>query len=157
MFPVLFVTIACGAVSGFHSLVSSGTASKQIKSEKNMLPVSFGAMLMESMLAVISLVAVASFATGAAAEQGYTTPAQIFAGGISNFLGEGGDGLKVCHRHLCRHQAREASANHATECSDATGVLRVVKRDEYIHHFLPSHLRDGGMASGLGGESGAVI
>lgn len=86
LFPILFVTIACGAVSGFHSLVSSGTASKQIKNEKNMLPVSFGAMLMESMLAVISLVAVASFATGAAAEQGYTTPAQIFAGGISNFL-----------------------------------------------------------------------
>lgn len=86
MFPILFVTIACGAVSGFHSLVSSGTASKQIKNEKNMLPVSFGAMLMESMLAVISLVAVASFATGAAAEQGYTTPTQIFAGGISNFL-----------------------------------------------------------------------
>ena len=86
LFPILFVTIACGAVSGFHSLVSSGTASKQIKNEKNMLPVSFGAMLMESMLAVISLIAVASFATGGAAEQGYTTPAQIFAGGISNFL-----------------------------------------------------------------------
>ena len=72
-------------------------------------------------------------------------------------LVEGGDGLKFCHRHLCRHQAREASTNHATECGDATGVLRVVKRDEYIHHFLPSHLRDGGMAFGLGGESGAVI
>lgn len=86
MFPILFVTIACGAVSGFHSLVSSGTASKQIKNEKHMLPVSFGAMLMESMLAVISLIAVASFATGAAAEQGYTTPAQIFAGGVANFL-----------------------------------------------------------------------
>ena len=62
MFPILFVTIACGAVSGFHSLVSSGTASKQIKNEKNMLPVSFGAMLMESMLAIIALIAVASFA-----------------------------------------------------------------------------------------------
>ena len=59
MFPILFVTIACGAVSGFHSLVSSGTASKQIKNEKNMLPVSFGAMLMESMLAVIAVIAVA--------------------------------------------------------------------------------------------------
>ena len=87
MFPILFVTIACGAVSGFHSLVSSGTASKQIKNEKNMLPVSFGAMLMESMLAVIALIAVASFvSTDAAAEQGYTTPPQIFAGGVSNFL-----------------------------------------------------------------------
>ena len=87
MFPILFVTIACGAVSGFHSLVSSGTASKQIKNEKNMLPVSFGAMLMESMLAVIALIAVASFATGEAASLGYTTPAQIFAGGVANFLG----------------------------------------------------------------------
>ena len=86
MFPILFVTIACGAVSGFHSLVSSGTASKQIKNEKNMLPVSFGAMLMESMLAVIALIAVASFANGEAAEQGLTTQPQIFAGAIANFL-----------------------------------------------------------------------
>ena len=86
MFPILFVTIACGAVSGFHSLVSSGTASKQIKNEKNMLPVSFGAMLLESMLAVIALIAVASFASGEAAAAGYSTPAQIFAGGIANFL-----------------------------------------------------------------------
>lgn len=87
LFPFLFVTIACGAVSGFHSLVSSGTASKQIKNERNMLPVSFGAMLMESMLAVIALIAVASFAsTAEAASMGYTTPTQIFAGGVAGFL-----------------------------------------------------------------------
>ena len=86
MFLILFVTIACGAVSGFHSLVSSGTASKQIKNEKNMLPVSFGAMLMESMLAIIALIAVASFADGEAAAQGLTTQPQIFAGAIANFL-----------------------------------------------------------------------
>lgn len=86
LFPILFVTIACGAVSGFHSLVSSGTASKQIKNEKNMLPVSYGAMLMESMLAVIALIAVASFAKGEAAAQGLTTQPQIFAGAIANFL-----------------------------------------------------------------------
>lgn len=86
LFPILFITIACGAVSGFHSLVSSGTASKQIKNEKNMLPVSFGAMLMESMLAIIALIAVASFAKGEAAAQGLTTQPQIFAGAIANFL-----------------------------------------------------------------------
>ena len=80
LFPILFVTIACGAVSGFHSLVSSGTASKQIKNEKNMLPVSFGAMLMESMLAILALIAVASFS------KGLTTQPQIFAGAIANFL-----------------------------------------------------------------------
>lgn len=90
LFPILFVTIACGAVSGFHSLVSSGTASKQIKNEKSMLPVSFGAMLMESMLAVIALIAVASFATGEAAAQGLKTQPQIFAGAIANFLSAAG-------------------------------------------------------------------
>ncbi len=88
MFPILFVTIACGAVSGFHSLVSSGTSSKQIKNEKDMLPVSFGSMLLESLLAVIALVAVASFVDGTtgAAALGYTTPSLIFAGGIALFL-----------------------------------------------------------------------
>lgn len=86
LFPILFVTIACGAVSGFHSLVSSGTASKQIKNEKDMLPVSFGAMLLESMLAVIALIAVASFATGEAAAMGWNTPAQVFAGAVAGFL-----------------------------------------------------------------------
>ena len=86
LFPILFVTIACGAVSGFHSLVSSGTASKQIKNEKDMLPVSFGSMLLESMLAVIALIAVASFASGEAAAQGWNTPAQVFAGAVSSFL-----------------------------------------------------------------------
>ena len=86
MFPILCVTLACGAVSGFHSLVSSGTASKQIKNEKNMLPVSYGAMLLESMLAVLALIAVASFAEGEAASQGLLTQPQIFAGAIANFL-----------------------------------------------------------------------
>lgn len=86
LFPILFVTIACGAVSGFHSLVSSGTASKQIKNEKHMLPVSFGAMLMECMLAVIALIAVSSFAAGEAAALGLTTQPQIFAGAVANFL-----------------------------------------------------------------------
>lgn len=90
LFPILFVTIACGAVSGFHSLVSSGTASKQVKNEKSMLPVSFGAMLMESMLAIIALIAVASFGKGEAAAQGLTTQPQIFAGAIANFLSVAG-------------------------------------------------------------------
>ena len=84
LFPVLFVTIACGAVSGFHALVSSGTASKQIKNEKAMLPVSYGAMLLESFLAVIALVSVGFAATSEGLPSG--TPAQIFATSISVFL-----------------------------------------------------------------------
>lgn len=85
MFPFLFVTIACGAVSGFHSLVSSGTSSKQISNEKDMLPVSFGAMLLESLLAVISLIAVGALAVNGVMPQG--TPPAVFAAAISGFLG----------------------------------------------------------------------
>lgn len=55
LFPILFVTVACGAVSGFHSLVSSGTSSKTISNEKDMPKVGFGAMLLESLLAVLAL------------------------------------------------------------------------------------------------------
>lgn len=84
LFPALFVTIACGAVSGFHSLVSSGTASKQIKNEKAMLPVSFGAMLLESFLAVTALIAVGYAAT----KNGLPTktPPEVFASAISTFM-----------------------------------------------------------------------
>ena len=55
MFPILFVTVACGAVSGFHSLVSSGTSSKTVENEKDMLKVGYGAMVLESLLAVLAL------------------------------------------------------------------------------------------------------
>jgi carbon starvation protein len=89
MFPFLFVTIACGAVSGFHALVSSNTSSKQIRSEKDMLKVSYGAMLVESLLAIIALVCVGSLGgmpQGASAQQ-------TFAMAIANFL----DVLHVNH------------------------------------------------------------
>ena len=55
MFPILFVTVACGAVSGFHSLVSSGTSSKTVENEKDLLKVGYGAMILESLLAVLAL------------------------------------------------------------------------------------------------------
>ncbi|MFP3090266.1 carbon starvation protein A [Treponema sp. TIM-1] len=84
LFPVLFVTVACGAVSGFHSLVASGTASKQIDNEKHMLPISFGAMLVESFLAVIALITVGALAVGGKLPAG--TPPVIFASAISGFL-----------------------------------------------------------------------
>ncbi|MGM9948130.1 carbon starvation CstA family protein [Floccifex sp.] len=60
LFPTLFVTIACGAVSGFHSLVSSETSSKQISNEKDMLQVGYGSMLLESLLAILVIVIVGS-------------------------------------------------------------------------------------------------
>jgi carbon starvation protein len=57
VFPFLFITIACGALSGFHSLISSGTTPKLIKSEKDILPIGFGAMLLEAFVAIIALIA----------------------------------------------------------------------------------------------------
>lgn len=84
IFPILFVTIACGAVSGFHSLVSSGTTSKQIKNEKAMLPIGFGAMLLETLLGILALIAVGSLATNGVAPTG--SPATLFATAIANFL-----------------------------------------------------------------------
>jgi carbon starvation protein len=84
LFPILFVTVACGAVSGFHSLVASGTASKQIDNERHMLPISFGARLVESFLAVLALIAVGSLAINGKLPAG--TPPQIFASAIAGFL-----------------------------------------------------------------------
>lgn len=95
LFPALFVTIACGAVSGFHSLVASGTASKQIKNEKNMLPVSFGAMLLESLLAITALIAAGFVATNEGLPAG--TPPQLFAKAISIFLTSLGLPESVCY------------------------------------------------------------
>ena len=59
LFPALFITIACGAISGFHSLVASGTTSKQLDKEGQALPIAYGGMLLESLVAIISLCAVA--------------------------------------------------------------------------------------------------
>jgi carbon starvation protein len=84
MFPFLFITIACGAVSGFHSLVSSGTSSKTIANEKDMLFVGYGSMMIESILAVVSLIVVGAAAVGGVLPKG--TPFQIFSGSVSNFL-----------------------------------------------------------------------
>ena len=84
LFPILFVTVACGAVSGFHALAASGTASKQIDNERDMLPIAFGAMLIESMLAVLALIAVGAVAVGGIIPE--EVPPVIFANAIAGFL-----------------------------------------------------------------------
>lgn len=84
MFPILFITIACGAVSGFHSLVSSSTSSKTISNEKDMLFVGYGSMMIETILAVVSLIVVGAAATGGVMPAG--TPFQIFSASVGNFL-----------------------------------------------------------------------
>lgn len=85
MFPALFVTIACGAISGFHSLVGSGTTAKQLNNEKDARPIAYGGMLIECALAIISLCAVgyiwANYASGET-----VTPTVVFATGISKMV-----------------------------------------------------------------------
>ena len=85
MFPILFVTVACGAVSGFHSLVSSGTSSKTIENEKDMPKVGYGAMVLESLLAVLAL-CVAGAAAAADGTPAAGTPFQVFSGGVAGFF-----------------------------------------------------------------------
>ncbi len=85
LFPILFVTVACGAVSGFHSLVSSGTSSKTISNEKDMLKVGYGAMVLESLLAVLAL-CVAGAAASADGTPAAGTPFQVFSSGVAGFF-----------------------------------------------------------------------
>jgi carbon starvation protein len=85
MFPMLFVVVACGAISGFHSLVASGTTSKQLNKESDAVPVGFGAMLIEGLLAVLALITVIRLNyTNYSALSG--NPILLFSQGIGNFL-----------------------------------------------------------------------
>ncbi len=85
LFPALFVTIACGAISGFHSLVGSGTTAKQLDNERDARPIAYGGMLIECLLAVISLCAVGYIWSSYAAGE-TVTPTVVFATGISKMV-----------------------------------------------------------------------
>lgn len=93
LFPTLFVTIACGAVSGFHSLVSSGTSSKTISNEKDMPMVGYGAMVVESLLGVVALVVVGAVAVNGTKPDG--TPFSIFSTGVAGFFEKFGIPVEV--------------------------------------------------------------
>jgi carbon starvation protein len=82
LFPALFITIACGACSGFHSIVASGTTAKQLNDERNARPVAYGSMLIEGLLALIAVGAIVV----AGGELGGQSPPAIFAAGMGSFL-----------------------------------------------------------------------
>ncbi len=95
LFPFLFVTIACGACSGFHGLICGGTTSKQIARESHCKPIGFGAMLLEGFVAVIALATVMMLAPADAAR---SNPARIYGDGLASFLGVflGGGAFLFC-------------------------------------------------------------
>jgi carbon starvation protein len=84
LFPILFITVACGAISGFHSLVGSGTTAKQLNNEKDAKIIGYGGMLIECCLAVISLIAVGYLSTRDKIAAG--TPTQVFATGLAKMI-----------------------------------------------------------------------
>ncbi len=99
LFPTLFITVACGAVSGFHALIGSGTTSKQLDSEKDAKVIGYGAMIVESALAIISLLAIGVVwsQVGEGLKFQISAPPTIFAGGIAtmvaSFAGEASYGV----------------------------------------------------------------
>lgn len=89
LFPTLFITVACGACSGFHSLVATGTSSKQLSNEKDARPIGYGSMLIESALGVISLIAVGMVFNAYKGGE-FGSPAVAFASGIATMFGADG-------------------------------------------------------------------
>ncbi|NOY80862.1 MAG: carbon starvation protein A [Kiritimatiellaeota bacterium] len=84
LFPGLFITVACGAVSGFHSMVASGTTAKQLDNERSALPVAYGGMLIEGVLALIALAAVMVLTRSQVANHP-AQPTLVFANAIGTF------------------------------------------------------------------------
>ena len=89
LFPILFVTVACGAISGFHSLVGSGTSSKQVDNEKDTKLIGYGGMLIEGLVAILALISIGAF-QGASG-----TPAAIFSSGIATLMSSFGIPVEV--------------------------------------------------------------
>jgi len=93
LFPFLFITVACGACSGFHAVVSSGTTSKQLNKESDAKPIGYGAMLLEGIVAVLALATVMMMKPGS--EQLKMDPNLIYANGLATYCGLLGIGFKV--------------------------------------------------------------
>ena len=93
VFPILFITVACGACSGFHGIVSSGTTSKQLRRESDARVVGYGAMLMEGLVAVLALATVMMLPVGS--DMLKSDPNLIYANGLARYLGMTGIAFSV--------------------------------------------------------------
>ncbi|WP_100398662.1 carbon starvation CstA family protein [Bacillus sp. FJAT-44742] len=122
LFPILFITIACGAISGFHSLVSSGTTAKQLDNEKNGKFIAYGGMLLEGFLAIIAIGSVAYLtqADFAARMDALGGPIGTFAAGIGFFMSHWG----IPEATAVTFTALTASAFLLTTLDSATRLMR---------------------------------
>lgn len=129
LFPALFVTIACGAISGFHSLVGSGTTAKQLNSEKDARPIAYGGMLIECALAIISLCAVGYIWSSYSAGE-TVTPTVVFASGISKMVAAAGlqGAESICYSLL----VLAVSAFCLTSLDTATRLARYMFQEFWL-------------------------
>ena len=129
LFPALFVTIACGAVSGFHSLVGSGTTSKQLDQEKDAKPIAYGGMLIECALALISVCAV-GYIWNQYADGTTVTPTVVFATGLASMFSEVfGDG---CYNAVYSMLILAVSAFCLTSVDTATRLARYMFAEFFV-------------------------
>lgn len=122
LFPILFITVACGACSGFHSLVASGTSAKQLANEKDIQPVGYGAMLVEGVLGVVALISVAYIASGEG-----SAPVR-FAAGLATF----GEKFGIPHAYGNIFVAMSVSAFLLTSLDTATRLARFMFQELFI-------------------------
>ncbi len=137
LFPVLFVTVACGAISGFHSLVASGTTSKQISKEEDAKLIGFGGMLIETLLAVIAVMAVAVMTRGDfAARLVDAGPVTLFSEGLGGFISAMGIPVAVAVSFV----ALTVSAFALTTLDTCTRLARFIIQ-EYAEDLPSQRLR----------------
>ncbi len=126
LFPVLFITVACGSISGFHSLVGSGTTAKQLDNEKDAMAIGYGGMLIECALAVISLICVGFLFADGAMPKG--TPTVVFATGIATMLQKIGLPYDVMYSVLIL----AVSAFCLTSLDTATRLARYMLQEFFV-------------------------
>ena len=143
MFPVLFTTVACGAISGFHSLVSSGTTSKQLDKETDAKPIAYGGMLLECVLAVITVCAI-NFAykyNAANPDTALTGATAIFGGGIAQMYAAFGPGVVKVLRTLL---VLTYSAFCLTSLDTATRLARFMFQEFWLEPGqTPKDIKEG--------------
>lgn len=137
LFPVLFVTVACGAISGFHSLVASGTTAKQLNRESDAKLIGYGGMLIESVLAVIALITATILLRADYLEQLQTSgPVAVFSSGVGGFMTSLGIPLEVGTSFV----ALAVSAFALTSLDTATRLARFAFQ-EFFETAVPNSVR----------------
>lgn len=147
LFPMLFITVACGAISGFHSLVASGTTSKQLDNEKNVRIIGYGSMLIEGVLAIIAVITAVYLTQDKYKELMAGGPINVFSNGLGNFMNSFGVSIEAGRNFT----ALAISAFALTSLDTATRLARFLfqeflsdmkngKNDKVIDSFTSKYI-----------------